>query len=195
MKSNDLAGSQYLRTPLAPEALPKNPVRSAGVTTTPQTPAWKAVPRIILALVLVLLCLTMCSCGSSKQLTVVDRVTHDTLYINKIQYDSIYQNDSFLMDYHPSKEYVYLFDSVLVMKVDTMYIRDKQVQYKYKYLRDTTYFHHVDTIPVIQQVEVVKEVKKPLSWFDRLCRYSFFMLLGAVLIWFLSKSKDIIRIR
>lgn len=129
---------------------------------TPKATHWSAFSLGCLFLILIT------GCSTSRQVAVVDRVQHDTLYMNKIQYDSIYQNDSFLMDYHPSKDYIYLFDSVFVMKVDTMYIRDKKVEYKYKYLRDTTYIHQVDTIPVIKTVEVVKTEKYIPPWINTL---------------------------
>lgn len=129
-----------------------------------------------------LLLILVTGCSTTRQVAVVDRVQHDTLYMNKIQYDSIYRNDSFLMDYHPSKEFIYLFDSVLVMKVDTMYIRDKKVEYKYKYLRDTTYIHKVDTIPVIQQVEVVKTEKYIPPWIKWLATFGAIALLLLVLM-------------
>jgi len=126
--------------------------------------------RSAIILIAILSALVLIGCGTTKQIEVVDRVTHDTLYMNKVQYDSIYLNDSFIMDYHPSKEFIYLLDSILIMKVDTMYIRDRQLEYKYKYLHDTTYIHRVDTIPVIHTIEVEKPIKytpwyaKALAW-------------------------------
>lgn len=119
-------------------------------------------------LTLLLMC---CSCSTTKYIPqIVEHTARDTLYIGSTQYDSIYRNDSFVMDYHPSKEFIYLLDSILIMKVDTMYIRDKNVEYKYKYLHDTTYIHRIDSIPVIRTVTERVEVKytpwytKALGW-------------------------------
>ena len=79
-------------------------------------------------------------CATTRQVQVVERVQKDTLYLNHIQYDSIYVFQDHLTD----------------RSRDTIYIRDVQYEYKYKLLRDTVYRTQIDTIPVIREVEVVK---------------------------------------
>ena len=78
-----------------------------------------------------------------KQVQVVERVQKDTLYLNHIQYDSIYIDNWQLTD----------------RSKDTIYVEKVRLEYKYKLLRDTVYRVQIDTIPVIKTVEVVKTEK------------------------------------
>ena len=80
------------------------------------------------------------SCGTVKQIQIVERVSRDTLYLSNVQYDSIYVFQDHLTD----------------RSRDTVYVKDVQYEYKYKLLRDTVYRTQIDTIPVIKTVEVVK---------------------------------------
>ena len=83
------------------------------------------------------------SCGTVKQVQIVERVSRDTLYLSNVQYDSIYVYQDHLTD----------------RSRDTVYVKDVQYEYKYKLLRDTVYRTQIDTIPVIREVEVVKTEK------------------------------------
>ena len=49
---------------------------------------------------------------------------------------------------------------------DTIYIKDKSVEYRYKLLRDTVRKVRVDSVPVIREIEVVKEVKY-IPWYAK----------------------------
>ena len=119
-------------------------------------------PYVLLLLTL----LTVYSCSTSRHVTqLVERTSVDTVYLSNAQYDSIY---------------VYQ-DRQLDRTRDTVYLRDVSVEYRYRLLRDTVYKTHIDSIPVIREVEVVREVPRPKTWFDRLCRYAFFLLCGALL--------------
>lgn len=80
------------------------------------------------------------SCGTARQIQVVERVSRDTLYLSNVQYDSVYVFQDHLTD----------------RSRDTIYVKDVQYEYKYKFLRDTVYRTQIDTIPVIREVEVVK---------------------------------------
>ena len=75
-----------------------------------------------------------------KQVQVVERVQKDTLYLNHIQYDSIYVDNWQLTD----------------RTKDTIYLEKSHIEYRYKLLRDTVYKVQIDTIPIIKTVEVVK---------------------------------------
>ena len=88
------------------------------------------------------LCITLmaASCGTVKQVQIVERVSRDTLYLSNVQYDSIYVFQDHLTD----------------RSRDTVYVKDVQYEYKYKFLRDTVYKVQIDTIPVIREVEVAK---------------------------------------
>ena len=79
-------------------------------------------------------------CGTMKQVQVVERTSRDTLYLNHIQYDSIYVDNWQLTD----------------RSKDTIYVEKVRLEYKYKLLRDTVYKVQIDSIPVIKTVEVVK---------------------------------------
>ena len=75
-----------------------------------------------------------------KQVQVVERVQKDTLYLNHIQYDSIYIDNWQLTD----------------RSKDTIYVEKVRMEYKYKLLRDTVRVVQIDSIPVIREVEVIK---------------------------------------
>ena len=119
-----------------------------------------------LYVLLLLTLLTVYSCSTSRHVTqLVERTSVDTLYLSSQHFDS-----------------VYVFrDRFTDRSRDTVYLRDVSVEYRYRLLRDTVYKTHIDSIPVIREVEVVREVPRPKTWFDRLCRYAFFLLCGALL--------------
>lgn len=89
-------------------------------------------------------------CGTMRQVQVVERVQKDTLYLNHIQYDSIFVENQTFRDYRPSLQ---VGDGG---RPDTVYLEKSHIEYKYKLLRDTVYRTQIDTIPVISEVEVVK---------------------------------------
>ena len=95
-----------------------------------------------------LLCLLFCTllagCGTQRKTPVVERVIRDTLYLHQVQYDSVY---------------VYR-DRYVDRSHDTVYVNDRSVAYRYRLQRDTLRIHQVDSIPVIREVEVVREVAR-----------------------------------
>jgi len=83
----------------------------------------------------------LCGCSASRQaVQLVREVTHDTLFVNRIQYDSIYIDNWQLTD----------------RTRDTIYLEKSHIEYRYKLLRDTVRIHQIDSIPVIREVEIVK---------------------------------------
>ena len=97
-----------------------------------------------------LLSLLICSCSTQRQLQIVDHIQYDTLYNNKVSYD-----------------YIYIYQDKYVDRVnDTIYIKDKSVEYRYKLLRGTVRKVRVDSVPVIREIEVVKEVKY-IPWYAK----------------------------
>ena len=102
-----------------------------------------------------LLCLLFCTlltgCGTQRKLPVVERVIRDTLYLHQVQYDSVY---------------VYR-DRYVDRSRDTVYVNDRSVAYRYRLQRDTLRIHRVDSIPVIREVEVVREVART-PWYAKL---------------------------
>ena len=95
---------------------------------------------LILAL---LSALVLTGCATHRPLQVAEHVTRDTVYINKLQYDSIYIDN---------RQKVY-------RQSDTVYLDRTKYEYRYRLLRDTIYKTQIDSIPVIREVEVVREVR------------------------------------
>ena len=95
-----------------------------------------------------LLCLLFCTlltgCGTQRKTPVVERVIRDTLYLHQVQYDSVY---------------VYR-DRYVDRSRDTLYVQERSVEHRYRLQRDTLRIHQVDSIPVIREVEVVREVRR-----------------------------------
>jgi len=89
------------------------------------------------------LSLILAGCGTSRQVSIVERSVHDTLYLNKIQYDSIF------IDNYQTTDRIN----------DTVYLEKVRLEYKYKFLKDTVRVVSVDSIPVIHTVKVTKTVK------------------------------------
>ena len=96
--------------------------------------------RLFIILLALLSALVLTGCATRRQLQVVDRITHDTLYQSNVHYDSIYISQ----------------DKYIDRSRDTLLIKDKTVEYRYRLLRDTVYRVKIDSIPVIREVEVVK---------------------------------------
>ena len=86
----------------------------------------------------------MVGCASTRHRPqVIERVTRDTVQVSNVTQDSVY---------------VYR-DRYVDRSHDTVYINDRSVAYRYRRLTDTIRIHRVDSIPVIQEVEVVREVQ------------------------------------
>ena len=137
----------------------------------------RCIEMVIVIGILSFTLLVCCSCGSTKVATQLVRdVRVDTVYLSNVQYDSIYIYQERTSDYHMNP-----LNPLKPSETDTVFIKDVSVEYRYRLLRDTVYKTHIDSIPVIREVEVVREVPRPKTWFDRLCRYAFFLLCGALL--------------
>ena len=96
---------------------------------------------LILAL---LSALVLTGCATHRPLSQpVEHVTRDTLYLSSQHYDSIYIDNS---------QKVY-------QQSDTIYLDRTKYEYRYRLLRDTIYKTQIDSIPVIREVEVVREVR------------------------------------
>ena len=122
--------------------------------------------RLLIILLALLSAIVLTGCATRRQLQVVDRITHDTLYQSNVQYDSIY-----------------IFqDRQLDRSRDTVYLRDVSVEYRYRHLRDTIYKVQHDSIPYQVTVTEVKEITRPLSLFDHLTHFTFWLVVGALLL-------------
>ena len=104
------------------------------------------------AFVLLLVLCALTSCTTTKHITVPGMHT-DTLYISKMQRDSIWLHDSI----HVTER----------QQGDTFFV--EVAKWKTKYIErlhtDTLIEHHTDSIPY--PVEVVKEVPRALTWWQK----------------------------
>lgn len=122
----------------------------------PITPS--TLKKLALALTL---SMSIVSCSTTTTIP-LESLRHDTLYINKEKYDSIYIDNTHLID----------------RGGDTVYIKDKQIEYRFRLLRDTIRIARIDSIPYEVRITEVKEIRKPPNIFDYLCYLSFGILIG-----------------
>lgn len=101
------------------------------------------IPLGILAAVAVL-ALLMCSCKSIEYVPVIEHHT-DSVYLTKVQRDSVYSHDSVYIKENG--------DTVLIERWHTRYVEKLRI--------DTTYVAKIDSIPV--PYEVTKFVERKLS--------------------------------
>ena len=106
---------------------------------------------IIFFVTLMLVMSIVCSCTTTKT---VERVKHDSVYVDRLKRDSIYQRDSIYM----------------LIKGDTVYKYEYKYSYRDKLLRDTISISKTDSIPY--PVEVPKYVDKKLSWWQSTLIYT-----------------------
>lgn len=124
-------------------------------------------PELILVSLLTITLLVCCSCGSTKVSTqLVREVRADTVYLTNQQYDSIYIYQDRFVD----------------RTRDTLYVKDKSIEYRYKLLHDTVRVVHRDSIPYQVTITKVKEISHPFTWFDHLSRICFGICLSGLLI-------------
>ena len=95
--------------------------------------------------------LVLTGCAIPRPLQVADHVTRDTVYINKLHYDSIYID-------HWQKVY---------QQSDTVYLDRTKYEYRYRLLRDTIYKTQIDSMPY--EVRVVEtKVERHIPWYAKL---------------------------
>lgn len=122
-------------------------------------------------------------CKTKTVTVTVPKVRTDTLIITKSQRDSIWLHDS-----------VYVSEKT---ENDTVFLEIKKWHTKYfeKIVRDTTYIAKHDTIPMPYPVEVIKEVERELTWWQKVRMFAgslMLVMLGFGLIAVLLKMKVII---
>lgn len=123
-------------------------------------------------LVLLLLLLSSCKTTSTSAIVPVHSATHDTLWLSKLKYDSVYI-DRFQR---------------IERKADTVFCDRAKTEFRYRLLRDTVYKTRTDTIPVVRQVPVIrKEHYTPP--FTKFLACLGIIALGAISIFILFKFK------
>lgn len=131
--------------------------------------------KLLFLLFLVLLLLLLSSCKTTSNTTAIVPVhsaTHDTIFLKKVKYDSIY------IDRWQRIE----------RKADTVFCDRVKIEFRYRLLRDTVYKTRTDTIPVVKQVPVIRKERytPPLTKF--LASLGI-IALGAISIFILFKFK------
>ena len=111
--------------------------------------------------------LVLTGCAIHRPLQVAEHVTRDTVYINKLHYDSIYIDNS---------QKVY-------QQSDTIYLDRTKYEYRYRLLRDTIYKTQIDSIPYEVRIETVREVPRRRNILD----YISYACLGLVIGCFLTR--------
>ena len=132
---------------------------------------------LLFILSLVTFC-TFIGCRSAKQAAQLVREVHtDTLYLSNVQYDSIYIFQERTSDYHMNP-----LNPLKPSETDTVFIKDVSVEYRYKLLKDTIRVVERDSIPYQVTVTEIKEITRPLTWYDHLTRSVFWIVIGILFV-------------
>ena len=128
--------------------------------------------KLIIFLIMIVVACTLIGCATSKKASgVAVASAHDTVYFNKVMYDSVYI-DSWHHIFH---------------RADTVVVEKTKLEYRYKLLRDTVFRARIDSVPVIMEVEVVREVKH-VPWYAKVLSVLggllLFLILFKILIYF-----------
>ena len=100
--------------------------------------------RLIAFILFLFLLLLLSSCKTTSNTTAIVPVhsaTHDTIFLSKVKYDSIY------IDRWQRIE----------RKADTVFYDRVKTEFRYRLLRDTVYKTRTDTVPVVKQVPVIRK--------------------------------------
>lgn len=155
----------------------------------------RMVELFILIGILSFTCLVCCSCGSTRVATqVVERVSKDTIYLSNIQYDSIYIFQDHVSEHHLGKLPPQTSDGKyldLPTRTDTLYIKDKSIEYRYKLLKDTIRVVERDSIPYEVTITEVKEIQRPLTWYDHFSRAVLWLNIGFAFYWLIRLIRKI----
>ena len=131
-------------------------ITSGGSPREPQN-------SFIVFLIVIVIALLIAGCKGSQHLAGSERITHDTCYISNVQYDSIYIDNLHFID----------------RASDTIVIRDRKTEFRYKFLRDTLKVIQRDSIPY--EVRVIQtKTERYTPWYARPLAFIGFL----TLVWF-----------
>ena len=131
---------------------------------------------LLFILSLVTFC-TFIGCRSTKQAAqLIREVRTDTLYLNNVQYDSIYIFQERTSDYHMNP-----LNPLKPSETDTVFIKDVSVEYRYKLLRDTVLKVQHDSIPYEVLIETVREVPRRRNILDYISYVCLGLVIGSIL--------------
>ena len=107
--------------------------------------------KLVIIFILLVVACTLFGCATSRPTSqVVEASLRDTVYVNKVLYDSVYIDN-----------WYYTYE-----KADTVVVEKTKLEYRYKLLRDTVFRARIDSVPVIREVEVVREVRH-VPWYAK----------------------------
>lgn len=91
-------------------------------------------------------------------------------------------------------DFIYIYkDRYQDRSRDTVYLKDVSLEVKYKFLRDTVKVIQRDSVPYQVTVTEVKEIQRPLTWYDRLTRLTFWLVIGVLLSILFIKIKRVFK--
>lgn len=131
---------------------------------------------------LILISSLLCSCSTSRriQMQVAEHIQKDTIYLSTEKYDSIYIS-------HDRIEKDTLILSPYKGEQEGVLIKETNVEYRYKLLRDTIFVKQIDiqrdSIPYEVRIIETREVPRKLTWYDHTARATFWLLIGVILLW------------
>ena len=130
----------------------------------------KVLTWAIAGIVLMLFVGLLAGCTTTRYVE-VEKVHHDSIYITKLQKDSIYLHDSVWVEKSG--------DTILIQKWRTKYIE--------KQIHDTTYVAKRDTIPQPYPQEVY--IEKKLNLLQRTLMYAGGLSICAIIVFLVIKFK------
>lgn len=98
-----------------------------------------------------ILCCILAGCSPRLYQDTASRIRRDTVFVERVQVDSVYRRDS-----------IHILD-----RGDTVYQYVERWRDRYRYLHDTTFIRQTDTLKVA--VHDVLEVERPLSRWQSFC--------------------------
>lgn len=147
--------------------------------------------KLALALTL-LLSIEACSVTKTIPIETIKEVTKvDTIYLNTFRFDSTYVYQGYEKDYKRDLHKPSTINPQPL--VDTILIKETNTEIRYKILRDTVERVKIeiqrDSIPYEVRIETIKEVPRPQTLYDRICKVTFWFLIGALLTYCFLKLK------
>lgn len=123
--------------------------------------------------------LILTSCTTATNTIPLETLRHDTLYINKETYDSTCIYVEHWQEYHPS---IINPESLTANRIDTIFIKDLSVEYRYRLHNDTIVKSRIDSIPYEVRIKEIQEVKYIPPW------YKWLSAIGAIAVLLLASD-------
>ena len=140
---------------------------------------WTAILFFMIVIVVAVSCFTLTGCSSVKYVP-VESVTHDSIYISRVERDSIHVHDSIYMEVKTKADTVY----------QTKYVQ--KVVYRDALRTDTMVVERVDSIrvpyPVERQLSKWEKIKLDLGGI--FLGGTGIFALSAVALWLLRRKRD-----